>query len=482
MILEFETINLLTWSDVPSFSTYLSVINPYEYSIYLTFILLLVFLISLYITYKNNDSWKPYERSVALTNFLNLIFLLSSVFWAAAVSVFGTKLHDQWTGICDIGYESLLFVTSASIAIYLGVRSFLSAAKKEENDKINPSSDVVKIASERIIAVQDNYERCHEDWVLTYSNFEDIEEEQLEVLEKTIVNSITNCMDNMLEVLHTWTSDRGTVIKVNLLNILDSKSVLKELQKKPTGGLVNTSILEKSPFFLFNDNWQSCLQRCDKVLINEQTLTQVIGTCDVPRAHSPLCMPYSINDTNDAGAQMQPNLIGAPEALKTGSIKYITPLQNRIEDFIISKIKGSCYSEHATRKFEIGLRKYYDTDTAASIISIPLSYIGPKVLYDNEDLCIELNDYNQDNERFSSVLNIYAHSNYILANNDVVQSYCQLTKPILDTLAKLVSMRLQLLSDVEAKKNQKEQRHLERFSGILRSKVAKILPIGGQNG
>ncbi|TOB16576.1 hypothetical protein CGK11_24290, partial [Vibrio parahaemolyticus] len=100
---------------------------------------------------------------------------------------------------------------------------------------------------------------------------------------------------------------------------------------------------------------------------------------------------------------------------------------------------------------------YYDSDTAASIISIPLVYIQPKVLFkDSEESGkapvdeIESGIEEPEQRAFVSVLNIYAHSNYILANNDVVQSYCQLTKPIWDTLAKLVSMKLQVLSDINA--------------------------------
>ncbi|ELA8348256.1 hypothetical protein P3437_02400 [Vibrio parahaemolyticus] len=456
MILEFETVSALNWKYSPTLLQYLSKENPYHYWISITLALLLLRLLILYFTYKHNDDWKPYESSSAFKQFLNLIFLFSSIFWAAAVSVFGTNLYKQWTGVDKLSYESLIFVVSASIALYLGVRSFLSSEKKEIHEKIAPSSKVVMLASDSIIDVQDNYEQCYEDWISTYSE-KFVKEGNLKVLEETIANNLTFCMDRMIDILHTWTSDSGTVIKVNLLNILDAKSLLKELQQDPNGGLVTPSILEQSPFFLFKNNWQSCLERCDKVLINEQKLTRVIGACETPRAHAPLCLPYSINDKTEQGAQMQPNLIGAPDALRTGSIKYITPLQDRIEDFIRTKIKGSCYSEHTTKFYERGLRKYYDSDTAASIISIPLVYIQPKVLFKDSEESekapvdeIESDIEEPEQRVFVSVLNIYAHSNYILANNDVVQSYCQLTKPIWDTLAKLVSMKLQVLSDINA--------------------------------
>lgn len=474
MILEYNSVTTLVWNQVPTISTYMEAVNPYKIGSFITLPLLFIFLIRLYWNYRNDESWKPYERSSALRNVINLVFLFFSIFWAAAVSVFGTELNKQWFGSDMLGYESLLFFMSASAAFYLGCRAFLSNTKKEENDKTSPSSEVVKKAAEKIIVIQGNYEACLEDWILTYNNFDEVDIQQLEVLEKTIVNSIKNCMKNMLVILRTWTDDSGTVLKVNLLNVLDAQGVLKELEKNLDTGLVTPLILKDSPFFLFNDNWQSCLQRCDKVLINEQDLTQIDGTCDIPRTHSPICMPYSINEFNKHGDQTQPNLIGAPEALKSGSIKYVTPLKTRIQEFIGTQINGTCYSEHTRKTFELGLQKYYDRDTAASIISIPLSYIEPKVLYDSQ----EQGNHYSSKEDFTSVLNIYAHSNYILANNHVVQSYCQLTKPITDTLAKLVSMRLQLLFDIDVKR----QRMLEvgpeqkqNSSGTIDRKGCKIL-------
>ncbi|TOO97223.1 hypothetical protein CGH24_23800, partial [Vibrio parahaemolyticus] len=147
--------------------------------------LLLLRLLILYFTYKHNDDWKPYESSSAFKQFLNLIFLFSSIFWAAAVSVFGTNLYKQWTGVDKLSYESLIFVASASIALYLGVRSFLSSEKKEIHEKIAPSSKVVMLASDSIIDVQDNYEQCYEDWISTYSE-KFVKEANLKVLEETI--------------------------------------------------------------------------------------------------------------------------------------------------------------------------------------------------------------------------------------------------------------------------------------------------------
>ncbi|WP_219622970.1 hypothetical protein, partial [Vibrio parahaemolyticus] len=99
--------------------------------------------------------------------------------------MFGTNLYKQWTGVDKLSYESLIFVASASIALYLGVRSFLSSEKKEIHEKIAPSSKVVMLASDSIIDVQDNYEQCYEDWISTYSE-KFVKEANLKVLEETI--------------------------------------------------------------------------------------------------------------------------------------------------------------------------------------------------------------------------------------------------------------------------------------------------------
>lgn len=423
--------------------------------------------------YKNEKKSFVTQESSAKKHLHNTLFVSVSIFWAVTVSIYGNDLKNQIEAINFDG-KMFAFAISIEIAIILACYFYLLNSRKEELEDIAPKKDTVEKNSSSINDVIKNYEDCLEDWLYLYEKFDVIDRSQFLVVEKSIISSIEFCMLQMIEVLHKWTNDSGTVLKVNLLNILDAKDLRKALETTQSANSISPEILMNSPFFLFNDNWQSCLERCDKVLINEQSMTQVVGQCDIPNAHFPLCLPYSVNDFNDDGQPMQPNVIGAPDALRSGSIRYVPSLQEEIAEYLEKRIKnGKNYSSFSTNNYDSRLRSYYESDTAASVISIPLSFVQPKLPGLSED------DRNSVKTpfAFASVLNIYAHSNHILANKDVVESYCLLTKPIWEILSKLVSMRLQLRADIEArdKMNQESETEKSSSSGKTKSSLWTII-------
>ncbi|MFA0661925.1 hypothetical protein AB4619_22700 [Vibrio splendidus] len=377
---------------------------------------------------------------VTLDKMVNFASAVIAIVWASSVSIYGLELKNQLFGTAPIQLPSFIFLTSVSIALLISVVSFLAKQTEKEKKLLSPPLKSVYSASEEISKLI----HLHAMIQIDFSEHEDFSIDELNKLDESIIQSKKLCMKGMLEVLKTWSNDQDVMFSVNLLNIVDSTKLSNKLQNNdyPRQDFDQDSFsvksIEASPFFLFKDHWISSLDRCDLILINEQSLTTSIGGHSSSTPHEPLCLPFSFSHFSpDKSVPNQPNLMGAPKALELQRVVYLDDIQKRVEESLSLLRKNCNYKSHMNQAFESDILKYYENDSASSLISIGLDgTVG---------LDVAIAEEHHTNAPYTNILNIYANKSYILNNNDVVKSYCALTQPIWKILENLISLRFQIL-------------------------------------
>ena len=233
------------------------------------------------------------------------------------------------------------------------------------------------------------------------------------------------------------------------MNIASSHSIVKAFEKSDLvgpsnehGGYgFNINAVNKSPFFLFNDNWRSKLERTDYIMVNEQTLSVSIPESSDKDSHSPICMPFSI-DSDLIQPVKQPNLHGAPMARKKKRTVYLPELLKQVTDKINELEHSPLHKDYVNEKFKQELLSYYENDSAGSVISIPIYRYKIGSPFSDEG---STDNPIKDLERITCILNVYATKNYMFANDDMANAYSDLTKPICYVFSILVSLRLALV-------------------------------------
>ncbi|MBE3680736.1 hypothetical protein HJ199_14325 [Vibrio parahaemolyticus] len=445
--------------------------------------------------------------SFALEKTANLTFALASVVWASSVSIYGAKIQCQlFENKCAIGYESVVFVLSVALASLLGVVMFLGRQRQHEINQCSAPLDAVEELSTFAVMLYQNYglllsrvklsvDRCrsydkklrkHKKKKKKKKNekrFESIKKElekervdlstDLKNLESEIVKGIQHCMSNMLNVVKAWTGTYDIHYRCNLFNVIDSENLQKELKNKTVR--INNQGLQKSPFFLFNENEASRLSHSDKILINEQHMTCSLGITQAAKPHDPIYMPFSFM-RKDGDKPFQPNFFGAPKAIEHGTTVFTANIQHSLSSFISDLRRNEIYSKYVDKDFVNKIRSYYQKDSAGSILSIPLYddvYIY-KCNCDDSDMTkckchMEECKKIEILKECTNVLNIYSTKPYLFASEKVASSYCALTEPTWQTLSNLISLRLEVIRLLEQLNGPPEDRYLP-----TRTKVVKI--------
>lgn len=391
------------------------------------------------------DKWKLTDALMKAASSIagNLTFAIVSVVWASTVSVFGNVLKEELFGKDTLTWVSFNFLNSVYFAVYLGTLISLHRKKVDLDNQTAAPPAALRSASKSIIELQHEFNQCLNDWENVSQNIDYITDKEAEDFEANLVNAKKECMNALLNVANAW-NNQGDYIgyKANLLNIIDSSDVLELLSSQgPMSPLshgcfsFSADDIEQSPFFLFSDSIQSKIERCDYLLVNEQNLSVSLNYGEREEVkHSSICLPVSLTKKNAiTGKLNQPNFFGAPLSLKLEQPYYVASIQDKVGHYIASLKCNKSYSDFVDRNFENKIHKYYEGDSAGSLISLSLSAYA----YDKKN-CI----WSRQKGKHTCILNVYANRRHLFTNNDVVLSYLSLVKPICHMLAVLISLRL----------------------------------------
>ncbi|EGU0168822.1 hypothetical protein JFQ74_004753 [Vibrio parahaemolyticus] len=378
----------------------------------------------------------------------NLLFAMLSILWASTVSVLGTDLKNQWIESTPVGWESIFFAFSVCLAIVVGFLHYIGQQKKELEQESKPPILSVQCASSHVIVLSNELHSCQLDWAQILRNAGTIRKRELDAFESNLYAAKKACLKAMLDVVQNWSdsNDENVTYKSNLFNLASASDVLHTFEQNQSAehnGTYSFTIdaINKSPFFLFNDNWRAKLERCDYIMVNEQSLSVSIPLCRNEPRHHPICMPYS-EEIPQSPVTKQPNLHGAPIARKKKRVVYLPEVLKNVEDKIKSLETSPTYKHFVNERFKQDLVKYYEFDTAGSIISIPIHKYKMGAPFTDGG---SLDNPVKDSEKITCILNIYANKNYILENNNMADAYYDLTKPICYMLSVLVSLRTMLV-------------------------------------
>lgn len=384
----------------------------------------------------------------------NLLFAMASIIWASSVSVFGSDLKEQWFENKVINWETLIFIFSVCIAMILGFLHYIGQQRKEHEKQSRPPLHLVKIASDKIMYLTRMYTDISLDWESIINDLENATKDEIQTFELKLIDAKKEFLKSMIHIAKHWNEayDDSVIFKANLFNLIDSRYLIEKLEsnsidtQQKNNTHINFSIeaLNNSPFFLFNDNWKSKLERSDYIIINEQMLSVSEPSIKNEKAHHPICMPYSDEYKEGHNIIKQPNLHGAPTAKQKNRLVYIPSLKQSINSNIEILERSSIYKKFINNDFKQNLLAYYENDSAGSLMSIPIhKYNLGSPFSSNGDGSVEIPQI--DEEKIICIMNIYANKEYIFANHDVATAFVDITKPIWYMFSILVSLRISVI-------------------------------------
>lgn len=241
-----------------------------------------------------------------------------------------------------------------------------------------------------------------------------------------------------------YADDEDSDYNVNLMLVLDSIKVKNEISKGEAGDEYKAAI-NISPFFLYSDNLDSCLDNCDAILFTKRDYSVSTNTQKIPDTGTPcMCLPVSYGADNQSGNR-QLNIFGAPVSVVTKKAIYIPDTGEALRKFIVE-----AQSSHArfSEQFKTSLVKYYE-QRRNSIYSIPL-VDEQKVVF--------------------AVINIYqghlgGESKMILRSEEHASSFYHLMSPICNMLVQVLKELEASMEPVQEASNEPHQAALSAVAG-----------------
>ncbi|PTQ05311.1 hypothetical protein CWO33_23545 [Vibrio splendidus] len=408
----------------------------------------------------------------------NLIFIMASILWASSVSVFGTDIKDQVFDLSiPVSWETLSFFTTVYCSVVIGIYHYIGQQRKNREEQSRPPINAVKLAAKDTVELMQVLKTCILDWQAILNKPVSSNKEELDnliLLDASLRSAKRSCLNSLLNVASNW-DDRDNdkvTYRANFFNLAPAKSVLEEFEKsnivgpKPKNGgyAFNINSVINSPFFLFNDNWRSRLEKSDYIIVNEQELSVSLPRKAGAKEGLPICMPYSEVSAKLGDDAKQPNLHGAPLARQLKRPVYIPELKKQVKSTIEDLQDSPMHRDYINGKFTQNLYEYYEQDSTKSILSIPIYkyHIGqPFSVKGTIDKPVK------DDDIIVCIANVYTNRNHMFNNDDMADSYCEIVKPIMYILSILVSMRVNLieiqdiLSAIDYDKNEPGDRKKE---------------------
>jgi hypothetical protein len=430
------------------------------FSLYVIVIVVLALITYKICQHALNNSENPFVIKLSSklhSSYGNVIFIMVSILWASSVSVFGSDIKEQvFNTSVLVSWETLSFFITVYCSINIGMYHYIGQQRKNREEQSRPPISAVKLAATDIVELTQILKTCVLDWQLILDKLVAPVEEQLEnldSLDSSLRSAKRSCLSSLLKVASNWDErdNERVVYRANFFNLAPARSVLEAFEKsdivgpKPNNGgyAFDIKSVVNSPFFLFNDNWRSRLEKSDYILVNEQELSVSLPKEAKSKKGLPICMPYSDSDSDSEmdGEAKQPNLHGAPLSRQLKRPVYIPELKNQVRSTFDDLSESPKHRNYVNGKFKQDLYQYYEQDSTKSILSIPIYkyHIGSpfsatgkidKPIKDDTIVCIA---------------NIYTNRSDMFNNDDMADSYCEIVKPILYILSILVSMRLNLI-------------------------------------
>ncbi|WP_415912077.1 hypothetical protein [Neptuniibacter sp. QD37_11] len=386
----------------------------------------------------------------------NLIFIMVSILWASSVSVFGSDIKKQVFDFeIPVSWETLSFFVTVYCSVVIGIYHYIGQQRKNREEQSRPPINAVKLAAQDTVELMQVLKTCMLDWQLILNQLSSSPKDKLEnfaLLENSLRSAKRSCLNSLLNIASNW-DDRdndNVTYRANFFNLAPAKSVLKEFEKsdivgpKPNNGgyAFNINSVIKSPFFLFNDNWRSRLEKSDYILVNEQELSVALPKKAESKPGVPICMPYSEVDSALGDETKQPNLHGAPLARQLKRPVYIPELKNQVKSTIEDLKESPMHRDYINGKFTENLYEYYEKDSTKSILSIPIYKYHVGGLFSEKG---RIDKPEKDDGIIVCIANIYTNRSHMFNNDDMADSYCEIVKPIMYILSILVSMRVSLI-------------------------------------
>lgn len=397
-----------------------------------------------------------------------LFLTLIGIFWASIISVFGSKLQEQWFEGKTWGAENLFFGLSVILAAILSVLHYIYSQIKEQQNQIRPSFESINENSIQTVNAMGIVNRC----ILDLQNIIKLEKsnpgsvlgdpEKSTIYDKTLDSAIQTCMKSILLVAKRVDEGNHDVnVKANIFNIIPARAAHESFSSKNNHKQENRSIFTKesidySPFFLFSSNLHSRLEHCDYVLACDQSYTceidrnNVFRTCeeDGNKKVPAICMPVSY-DLNWGDRVPHPNLFGAPEAIVNKREIYVDNINEHLNSFFSELAKSPKYRDHKTAFYEKNIRSYYekDKDKPKSILSIPLLKF---------DIDVNKLDIFSESIIHACVVNIYVNRTNFLENELKSEAFYSMLKPLRHNLSLLISLKIayaNVIKDYNMKKH-----------------------------
>ncbi|GLW37150.1 hypothetical protein Pcaca04_10860 [Pectobacterium carotovorum subsp. carotovorum] len=388
----------------------------------------------------------------------NMLFLMISISWASAVSVFGSDIKSQIFGVQSLSWETLSFFSTIYATIIVGIYHYIGQQRKERENQARPPLKSIQLSATDIVDINGSLHTCILDWQAILSK--NTLYNECETFEKSLRSAKKMCLHSLLSIAESWDekNNDNVIYRANVFNLAPSSGVMKEFERndivgpKPQNGGYSFNIrsVNDSPFFLFNDNWRSKLEKSDFILVNEQDLSVSLPETTELQAGTPICMPYSEPTSPTDSEQKQPNIHGAPLARELKRPVYIPDLKSQVTSTISDLEISPRHREHINDRFKNGLYKYYESDSTRSILSIPIYKFDIGQPFSSLGT---IDKPERDDKNIVCVVNLYANKSHIFNNEDMANAYCDLVKPITHVFSILVSIRLSLieLQDMLAK-------------------------------
>ncbi len=372
---------------------------------------LLAFLLSLFLIYKIQKSkkWVTKSINIVVGNGISSTYIaIVTLVFGALFSVFSNELKSEIQG--GVGYTVILSLIGLMSLFFVLNRNDYVIQKevKEKENKLDrqinnlkihlsnmPPKTVLSHISQHVIALN---ELARQDSI------------EVEKKVKEILSSIVK----LAALWDGHEKPEEVDYNINFMVLLESQAVKHAIEQ---GESDFSRAINESPFFLYSDNLDSCLDNCDAILYTKRAYSVSTNGAKESNPEEP-CMCLPVTYYQSEVKNKQPNLFGAPACIVENKAIYIPNTSEALQRFI-----REAQSTHVrfSKHYQNLLEEYYE-GCKFSIYSIPLK--------------------DKDGVIFS-VVNIYqgfigTDDKLILRSEEHASSFYHLMSPICNLLAQVL--------------------------------------------
>ncbi|WP_133154881.1 hypothetical protein [Vibrio cyclitrophicus] len=357
-----------------------------------------------------------------------------SITWASYVSLYASELRHQLSSF-NFSFESFIFVVTISLALFIAILKEIGAQHQAKDTERRIKDEYSALPPQPIINLISTDIITHNRRTSLLKNLSrevydagKLPEDVFNRLIQSIEKAIEKIVQDILKSTKTWDNETNSDLTyhVNFFHLFDSSQLLKELKSGELSDEFKESI-NSSEFFLFSDSTECKLRFCEYILVGARNYS----TCDDGKEKSPICMPFSSKKFENSNEYVQPNLPGAPDSLYTQTNAHIGDTVNVFRTFR-DEIEDSGHLD-LTKRYLNGIKTYYSSSDAKSLLSIPIVRHENAHTYDSK----KANSY-------IGVINIYANKKHMFKTQQKADAFHAIMNPLFYNLATLMSMQIEM--------------------------------------